>query len=163
MIVAERLTPEGFAAFGDVVSAGLKAGSSANQGTAVRFDWCAELFNGRDAARPNLAVFRSAPQKLPFTVRLLERHPFSSQAFLPMVCGRFLIMVAPDLSGVPDASRLRVFVCGPGQGINYHVGVWHHPIVALDVPAEFAMLSWEDGTPQDCVEHHFDAPLQVSV
>src|SRR5688572_22021521 len=93
---AERLSPEGFAPFGDVVSAGLKAGAAANQGTAVRFDHSAQLTNLRPGAVPNLAVFRSKPQSLPFRAKLLERHPQSTQAFLPLICQRFLVIVAPD-------------------------------------------------------------------
>ncbi len=158
-IRATPLSVEGFAPFGDVVSAGLRAGSSANQGTAVRFDRCAKLATTRAGASPNLAVFRAAPQALPLTVKLLERHPCSSQAFLPLTCARFLVIVAPAREdGAPDLDGLCAFVCGPGQGINYHAGVWHHPIVALDAPAELAMLAWEDGTAQDCVEHPFAAP-----
>lgn len=163
-IVARPLTAEAFAPHGDVVSAGLKEGSSANQGTAVRFDWSAKLESDRAGARPNLAVFRSVPQPLPFTVKLLEHHPHSSQAFLPMICARFLVIVAPTASGGgPDASRVDAFVCGPGQGVNYHRATWHHPIIALDAPAEFAMLAWEDGSPGDCVERRFAEPLQVRV
>ncbi len=153
-VAALPLTVDAFAPFGDVVSAGLKAGQSANQGTAVRFDWCAGLETTRADARPNLAVFRSVAKVLPFEVTLLERHPCNTQAFLPMVTTRFLIVVAPDdAGGGPDVAGLRAFVCGPGQGINYRRAVWHHPIIALDGPAEFAMLAWEDGTPRDCEEH----------
>lgn len=164
VVRARPLTVEGFAPWGDVVSAGLRAGSAANQGTAVRFDRCARLSSTRPGAAPNLAVFRSAPQPLPLTVRLLERHPCSTQAFLPMRCARFLVIVAPTRpDGAPDAARLEAFVCGPAQGINYHPGVWHHPIVALDAPADFAMLAWEDGGAEDCVEHPLDEPLIVDV
>lgn len=161
---AVPLSVEGFRGFGDVVSAGLRQGKGANQGTAVRFDGSAALDNRRPDARPNLAVFRCMPQAVPFTVKLLEKHPASTQAFLPMVCRRFLIMVAPALhNGTPDVAGLRAFVCGPGEGINYHADVWHHPIIALDAPAEFAMLAWEAGTPLDCVEHPLEEPLQVLV
>ena len=164
MIRARPLTAEAFAPFGDVVSAGLKAGSSANQGTAVRFDWSAKLDSDRAGARPNLAVFRSTPQPLPFTVKLLEHHPHSSQAFLPMVCARFLVIVAPTArDGGPDVSRVEAFVCGPGQGVNYHRGTWHHPIIALDAPAEFAMLAWEDGSVGDCVERTLAPHLEVVI
>jgi ureidoglycolate lyase len=163
-LVARPLTPEAFAPFGDVVSAGLKAGASANQGTAVRFDWSAKLESGRPGAKPNLAVFRSVPQPLPFTVKLLEHHPQSSQAFLPMRCSRFLVCVAPTApEGGPDLDGLVAFVCGPGQGVNYHQGVWHHPIIALDTPAEFAMLAWEDGGKEDCVVRQFSTPVSVVV
>lgn len=164
MILAKPLTAEAFAPFGDVVSAGLRSGSSANQGTAVRFDWSAALVNARGAAKPNLAVFRSTPQPLPFTVKLLERHPHSTQAFLPMICARFLVCVAPTASdGGPDVSQLRAFICGPGQGINYRPGCWHHPIIALEGPAEFAMLAWEDGSPGDCEERALSEPVSVVV
>lgn len=162
---AEPLTAAAFAPFGQVVCAGgPAAGKAANQGTAVRFDWAAALENTRPEARPNLAVFRSLPPPLPLSLRLLERHPCSSQAFLPLVCSRFLVCVAPSAAdGSPDLAGLRVFVAAPGQGINYRLGVWHHPIVALDAPAEFAMLAWEDGGCDDCVEHWFPAPISVSL
>lgn len=150
-LICEPLTPEGFGPFGDVLSAGLGQGLSANQGTAVRHDWAAALESRRPGARPNLSIFRASPQTLPFEVKLLERHPASTQVFLPLVCTRYLVVVAPTLpSGDPDLAGLKAFLCGPGQGINYACGTWHHPMVALDTPAELAMLAWEDGTRGDC-------------
>lgn len=158
----EPLTREGFAPFGDVLSAGLGEGTSANQGTAVRFNWAAALENRRNGARPNLAIFRSTPQSLPFKVKLVERHPHSTQVFLPMVCSRYLVVVAPNLpDGGPDLTRLRAFLAKPGQGINYAAGTWHHPMVALDVMSEFAMLAWEDGGPGDCEVHPISEQIVV--
>jgi len=162
-VVAVPITPEAFAPFGDVVSAGLGAGKSANQGTAVRCDWSAALESTRPAARPNLAVFRSLAKSLPFDLRLLEKHPCSTQAFLPMVCTRYLVCVAPALAdGSPDVARLVAFRCNPGQGVNYHRDVWHHPILALDGPADFAMLAWEDESALDCVEWPLAEPVLVT-
>jgi len=161
-VYAQPLHPQAFAPWGDVVSAGLREGISANQGTAVRFDWSAALETTRPGAKPNLAVFRSSPKSLPFAVRLLERHPCSSQVFLPLICTRFLVCTAPTLAdGSPDVANLQAFLCGPGQGINYHLGVWHHPIVALDAPAEFAMLAWEDGGALDCIEFPLTDAIQI--
>lgn len=157
------LTAEAFAPFGRVVSAGLVPGASANQGTAVRFDFCAELTSTRDGARPNLAVFRAVAKSLPFEVVLLERHPCSTQVFIPMVVARYLVCVAPTLpDGAPDVAGLRAFVCLPGQGVAYAPGTWHHPVVALDSPGEFAMLAWEDGSPLDCEVRALGAPVRVS-
>jgi ureidoglycolate lyase len=159
---AEPLTVDAFRPFGSVVSAGLSAGASANQGTAVRFDFCAPLASTRPGARPNLAVFRSTMKTLPWPLRLFERHPCSTQTFLPMVCRRYLIAVAPTLGdGSPDVAHARAFLCRPGQGISYGVGVWHHPILALDDDADFAMLAWEDGTALDCVEFPLVDPVVV--
>jgi len=163
-LVAQPLTAQAFAPFGQVVSAGLSQGAAANQGTAVRFDWSAALASARPGARPNLAVFRALPQALPFAVKLLEQHPYSTQAFLPMVCSRLLVIVAPTAAdGGPELSGLTAFVAGPGQGVNYGVGTWHHPIVALDMPAELAMLAWEDGGPGDCVERALAAQVAIEV
>lgn len=156
------LTAEAFAPFGRVVSAGLTSGISANQGSAVRFDHCAPLINTRPAATPNLTVFRSTPRRLPLDMTLLERHACSTQVFVPMVVSRYFVCVGPTAAdGTPDLSQLRAFVCAPGQGIAYAPGVWHHPMVALDAPAEFAMLVWEDGSPVDCELFHLPQPIRV--
>ncbi|WP_224250001.1 ureidoglycolate lyase [Hyalangium gracile] len=160
---AQPLTREAFAPFGDVIGLDLGGGSSANQGTATRYDRIARLTSSRPEAQPNLAVFRSVAKALPFEVRLVERHPCSTQMFVPLACQRFLVVVCPsDERGEPVLSELRAFLCGPGQGVNYHAGVWHHPIIALDGPAEFLMLAWEDGTARDCEERPLSAPLRVT-
>lgn len=160
---ARPLTREGFAPFGDIIGLELSGGTSANQGTATRFDWVAKLASSRPEAKPNLAVFRSVAKRLPFEVRLLERHPCSSQMFVPMACQRFLVVVCPeDARGEPDLARLCAFVCGPGQGVNYRPGLWHHPIIALDGPADLLMLAWEDGTARDCEERPLATPLLVT-
>jgi ureidoglycolate lyase len=160
---AQPLTREAFAPFGDVIGLELGAGSSANQGTATRYDRIAQLTSTRPEAQPNLAVFRSVAKALPFEVRLVERHLCSSQMFVPLSCRRFLVVVCPsDARGEPDLSQLRAFLCGPGQGVNYRAGVWHHPIIALDGPAEFLMLAWEAGTALDCEERLLSTPLRVT-
>jgi len=161
-LVVAPLTPEALAPFGDVVSAGLGAGASANQGTAVRFDWTARLESTRAGARPNLAVFRSVARTLPIEITLLEKHPCSSQTFLPLICARFLVCVAPALhDGSPDLDGLVALLGTPGQGVSYHRDVWHHPIVALEEPADLAMLAWEDGGPLDCVEFPLREPVRI--
>lgn len=162
VVIAEPLRAETFAAFGEVIGAGPGDGRDVNLGTAVRFDWAASLESTRPAARPNLAVFRAMPQALPFTVTLVERHPHSTQVFLPLRASRWLVCVAPALpDGGPDAANLRAFLARGDQGINFRRGVWHHPIFVLDAPAEMVTLVWEDGTEQDCVEHVLAEPLEV--
>lgn len=162
MIHARPLDADAFKPFGRVISAGLQAGSAANQGTAVRFDFTTELVSTRPEAKANLAVFRSTARTLPLEVVLLERHPCSTQVFLPMVVTRYLVCVAPNLAdGSPDLSQLQAFICGPGQGVAYAPGTWHHPMVSLDTQAEFAMLAWEDGGPRDCEVQKLASPVLV--
>jgi ureidoglycolate lyase len=150
-LLVQPLSVAAFAPFGQVVSAGLQLGSSANFGTAERFDFCADLRSTRPGARSNLAVFRSTARQLPLEVKVLERHPCSTQVFLPMISSRYLVCVAPTLpDGGPALDGLQAFVCVAGQGVAYAPGTWHHPMVSLDTDAEFAMLVWEDGSPLDC-------------
>jgi ureidoglycolate lyase len=95
-------------------------------------------------------------------MRLLERHPCSSQAFIPLRCSRYLVIVAPsEPDGTPRWSALRAFVARPGQGINYAPGTWHHPFTALDTAADLAMLAWEDGSARDCEEVPLPEPITV--
>lgn len=162
---ARPISPEAFAPFGEVVSlARLDQAKSANQGTGVRLDYVANLVNARPHARANMVVFRGAAQKLPLQMKLLEKHPHSSQTFLPLKCERYLVCVAPTgTDGAPDLKGLVAFICEGGQGINYAPGTWHHPMMALDTDGEFAMLVWEDQSAQDCVEWPLPFPIEVSL
>lgn len=142
--------------FGDVVMAEPAGGANANQGTATRFNRQASLENLRPGgAAPNVAVFRCAPRAVPCSVRLLEKHPLSTQLFVPMCVARYLVVVA--LGGdAPDLASARAFMADGEQGISYRPGVWHSPLLALDREALFTCLIWEANDAADCVEHLLD-------
>ena len=140
-ITAQPLEASAFAPFGQVLEA---------EGGRIRQDRAATVFNGRDEAEPNLAVLCPKPGALPLHVRKLERHPLSSQTFIPLQVSRYLIAVCPQKpDGIPDVEALRAFIAREGQGINYNSGVWHHPLTVLDSPATLAMLFWQDGSATD--------------
>ncbi len=145
------LTREAYAPYGEVIAAGSDGeGSAANQGTARRFDRLAPLENLRAGATANVCVFRSTPwTERPVPIRLLEKHPKSTQAFVPMNATRFLVVVATG-GARPDSSTLAAFVATGVQGVTYRPGVWHHPLIALDHVTDFACVVWEDGTGDDC-------------
>ena len=153
-LIAQPLTPEAYAPFGDVVMAAPhgEPGKPANLGTARRFNDLARLQNLRgERARLNVCHFRSQPQQtFPFEVRLLEKHPVSSQLFVPMNAQRYLVIVAPG-EDAPDLRRAAAFVANGTQGVSYHPGVWHHPMIALDAQTDFACLVYEDDGEDDCV------------
>ncbi|KAJ2681691.1 hypothetical protein H4R19_007288, partial [Coemansia spiralis] len=94
-ILVEPLTIESFRPYGDVIQLeGQRNVIVANQGTARRVNHIARLENLREAsapavqsARANMCIISSAPRPTVggrFEVTLLERHPFSSQVFLPI-------------------------------------------------------------------------------
>ncbi|KAL1925138.1 uncharacterized protein VTP21DRAFT_21 [Calcarisporiella thermophila] len=166
-IFAEALSAEAFAPFGQVIQPHQQQKTNgvtaANQGTANKHHHVARVYNGRpESADANLCVYECKPQKMPFHVKLLERHPHSTQAFIPIESGRYLVVVAlKGLGDEPDLSTLRAFVATDRQGISYNEGVWHHPIVALDRNANFACLVFEDGSAGDCVEVALDKGVTV--
>ncbi|MFM7422520.1 MAG: ureidoglycolate lyase, partial [Alphaproteobacteria bacterium] len=80
----------------------------------------------------------------------MERHEFSSQSFIPMEAGRWLVLVAPHgVDGKPDMEKARAFLARPDQGVTYGANVWHHPSTVFDREARFAVFRWKDGTSAD--------------
>jgi len=149
----EPLDALAFSRYGDVIEAGGDARHrTINEGFAERFDDLARLDTQRHQGRPVLSVFRAKPRALPLQLRLVERHLLGSQAFVPLLPQRFLVVVAPA-GPAPSATELRCFMTKPGQGVNYAAGTWHHPLIALDEGGDFLVI--DRGGPQageDCEE-----------
>lgn len=138
MLVAEAITAEAFAPFGQLVTRPAAAGQSS--------DLIAELTNLRAHAGPKLSVVAVAAADMPLDVTQMERHIHSSQAFIPIDCDQYLILVAPHgEEGMPDAAQLRAFVVPGDVGINYKADTWHHPIKTLGRIGTFAVLTFIEG------------------
>ncbi len=156
MIVAEALTADGFAAFGQVLS-GLDSGPE-------RHDFAALVQNARPDARLNIAFVRTALDAVPVTLRLLERHAYSHQLFVPMRDTQQLVVVCGALdSGEPDIGQLRAFVSAGNQAVNYAAGTWHAPRMAIAGSGEFIMARWDDGGPEDTHFRDLDTTVEISV
>lgn len=125
LIPATRLEPSTFAPFGEVVQNPATHNGvpqhlesvSANQGTATKWLDVSHMQNSyalgpsRKAAGVVVNMFVCEPRELEeqdgrkvFPVKVLERHPFTPQMFVPLgVCpnkksARYLVIVAPTLS-----------------------------------------------------------------
>jgi allantoicase len=150
------LTPEAFAPFGNVIQAyadhnaaprGIKI-TPANQGTASKFHKLALLdasYPAEAGATQALSIYRCNPLPIggengEWEVKVLERHPFTTQAFIPMgavgslgyredgledIGNGYLVVVAKNgPRGEPDLKTLSAFVASPAQGIMYNTAVW---------------------------------------
>ena len=149
-----------FAPFGDVLSFDPAKALLVNGGNALRSNLPARL--ACSTGEPRLALYRVEAQRLPLTIAVMEHHPNSSQAFMPLAAERFLVVVAPTAAdGSPDVLRCEAFVGQRGQGFNYYAGVWHAPIVALDAGGDFLMLIWEQGVSTDCRVQRLSRPIQI--
>lgn len=113
-------------------------------------------------SKPALNFVRVSPPALPLKLTFLERHPLSTQSFLPLEAKRYLVCVTPSLAdGMPDLSKLKAFAAEGRQGVTYRAGVWHTPITALDRDATFAVLMWVCGRDTEFAD--FDRPVELSL
>ena len=152
----QPLTAQAFAPFGDVLEARGEPDRIINQGLCGRFHDLARM----DFAdgRAGISLFKAEPRVLPMTLEMVERHPDGSQAFLPMSEAPFLVVVAPDAGGRPG--RPLAFVTEPGQGVNYHRGVWHGVLAPLTAPGLFAVVD-RIGEGPNLEEHWFDTAHEI--
>lgn len=159
----EALTAAAFAGFGEVVEVPEQGGRLINSGTAWRFDDVAALALDKNGGRALLSLFRVQPASLPLRCTRLERHPVSSQLFLPIGSRPFLVVVAHGHTA-PDPATLRVFITNGHQGVNYAPGTWHHPAIALDTVTDFLVLGRADARPDDnCDELPFPGEAVVEI
>ncbi len=149
MIPAEPLCPESFLPFGQVLESPTEC-SRAFYNEAIE--------NARVNAKVNLSIASITPlSKFPFEIQQMERHPWSSQTFIPMKVSRYLIIVAPDgTEGEPNMDEARAFLASGGQAITYRRAVWHHGMTVLDETATMAVLMWCDGGNGDGDEEFVD-------
>jgi ureidoglycolate lyase len=154
VIKLEAVTAEAFAPFGQLLPA-RKAGEA-------RLELIEELQNLRPTAKPRLSLAAVAPTALPLIAVEMERHVFSSQAFVPVDCESFLVLVAPHgEGGGPDVGGLRAFRVPGHVGVNYRADTWHHPLTALERPARFVVLTFVDGSATD--EQFVKLPEPVTI
>ncbi|TCD71588.1 Allantoicase [Steccherinum ochraceum] len=195
-IPALALTPEAFAPFGQVVQAYPDVNAvpsprstkitGANQGTATKYHKLAPLVSSYPAhvgATAGLSVYHCKPIPLEsggiWPVKLLERHPCTNQAFIPMGSGtaiefegdtgkettgqgRYLVIVALTTEDdKPDLKSLRAFVASANQGIVYNTGVWHHPMAVVEGPMDFTCVETQagNGDPLDCEIFNLDTTV----
>ncbi|KAG0151332.1 hypothetical protein CROQUDRAFT_36949 [Cronartium quercuum f. sp. fusiforme G11] len=164
------LTRAGFAPFGSTIEAYDDSRTwppsirhkTVNFGSAEKYNNVAQLVtittpNGLQPA-PNFCVFSCKPwprtDDNKWALKGLERHPYSSQSFVPLGAGtgRYLVVVGLDNgTGKPDLGNLRGFMAQVGQGISYEPNVWHAPLIAVDQSMDFACVVYETGVAEfDC-------------
>ncbi|KAG5941923.1 hypothetical protein E4U59_001467 [Claviceps monticola] len=164
---------------------------SANQGFAIQYRHVAPIRNLYDQApsgveaTPIMSMFVCSARQLLhtdddpahdiFPVRILERHPFTTQTFSPLAstaCA-YLVIVAPSLPpreekvrlpvpvgqglpgrGLPDLRGLRAFMASGAQAVVYGAGTWHAPMVVLGragTTLDFVVSQFASGVPiEDC-------------
>ncbi|KAI1820501.1 ureidoglycolate hydrolase [Xylaria intraflava] len=207
-ITALPLTREAFAPFGQVIANPrpghgpanttpeaiadgiLPYGAiSTNQGTAIQYRDIAsmrDLYDEAPSAQragPRMTMFVCGARTLVsggVKVQVLERHPFTSQTFIPLTADgskRYLVVVAPTAGdvtddqlqgmpaphgeglpgrGLPALPGLKAFLATGDQAVTYGAGTWHAPMIALgpeNSTVDFVVVQFANGVPvEDCQE-----------
>ena len=142
MIVPAPIDLASFRPFGDYVK---------RPATTGRVDCGRDLETNRTDARP--CVFLTSLEPTTGThirVSEMERHQFSSQTFVHMSGGRWLIVVCPpDATGGPDIAAAQAFIAGPNDVVTYKPDTWHHSLTVLDAPSCHAVVMWRNGSRTD--------------
>ncbi|KAI4166823.1 MAG: hypothetical protein LQ343_007724 [Gyalolechia ehrenbergii] len=196
------LTQSTFAPFGNVIECPLPSSISnlpspppkspdvilANQNTALKYldvTLMRNLYESAPSKVPAKAVMNmfscfprtlrkssTLPARELFDVEILERHPYTTQTFIPLSSfhpesssrSRYLVVVAPtlpltpdssfDASGPPDLHNLQAYWANSGQAVTYGAGTWHAPMVVVgEARIDFVVAQFANGVgEEDCQE-----------
>ena len=156
----QLLTGERFAPYGDVIETGPDRLAPMNEARFDRFDdLCRVATDTAGRVAVSIARCRVATA-LPYRFDVVERHPHGSQAFVPLGHWQFVVVVAPPAETV-NATDLRAFFTNGRQGVNYHQGTWHMPLIAFEAGQEFLVIDRAGDTP-NCDEHSLDETITVA-
>jgi ureidoglycolate lyase len=159
-IIPKTLTRKNFSTFGDVIEVDHKAKNfSINEGFTQRYHDLAQVDVTEENGRTLINIFRSTPLEQPVAIKMMERHPLSSQAFIPMGQQSYLVVVAPK--GKLDITKIEVFLASSNQGVNYHKGTWHHYCLALHQVSDFVVVD-RGGIGDNCDVIKLDGSLVIA-
>ena len=148
-----KINRSNFAIYGDLISAEDIDPIDINAGYAKRFDDLADLNTSKDEGKTVVSIFSALKRIFPMTVDMMEKHPLSSQAFIPMKETTFLSFVAPP-GDFPEISKIQSFIVPPKVGINYKPGIWHFPLISTE-DTNFLVID-RKGNGKNLIIHKFE-------
>ena len=143
------LSAEAFAPYGEVLDASGAPTGFANGG-AIEVHRDISAIDIAPEGRVCVSVVRAKGATLPLRLEVMERHPLGSQVIAPLGDGHMLVVVAPH--GPLDPARIIAFRASPG--------VWHHPLIVLDVAADFIVID-RGGKEANCEEAYLLESLRL--
>ena len=195
-LVAKHISKESFLPYGWLISPDHEIGQlseqnqpltpNANQGSAIKISSVSGVQNTSSSIVPNINIFRcftkgsvTSNSDLIIDISVLEKHPQSSQTFIPIgvkSCHISHIVVTalthPSKPDEPDLSTLKAFICSGNQGVTYGKSVWHAPMIAIAMDTstsyiDFTVLIYEVEADEhhelNCVEYHYKHPHKILV
>ena len=152
------LTQAAFAPFGDVIETSGNDSYFINNGNCSRFHNVSQPTVDASGVT-GISLFEAKHYAFPITLKLLERHPLGSQAFIPMSDKPYLVIVAADIAGKPDTPF--VFITNGKQGVNYSKNTWHGVLTPIYQTALFAVVDYI-GTENNLEEYDLPKPYTIT-
>ena len=195
-LVAEYISKESFLPYGWVISPDDEIGKlskenkpffrNANQGSAIKISAVSVVQNTSTELVPNLNIFRcftkgilTSHSELVIDVPALEKHPNSSQTFIPVGVksidiSHIVVTALPHQlkSNEPDLNTLKAFICRGNQSVTYGKGIWHAPMIAVAMDknrsyVDFTVLIYEVNDSEhpelNCMEQYYKDPHKILV
>ena len=129
IIKPKKITRKNFQKFGDLISVKKKKSININDGYAKRFDNLCRINTSSKKGKTIMSIFSAKKRKFPMNIKMMEKHPLGSQAFVPMNETTFLVFVAPK-GKRPNTKKIESFIVPKQTGINYKPGIWHFPLIS---------------------------------
>lgn len=149
-IKAQPLSAAAFKPYGDVIEVNDQCTHfEINQGNCVRYHDLANIDVEEQGGQAIVSLFQAKPMQEPFFIKVMERHPLASQAFIPLNGQRYLVIVGQ--AGDFNPLELQAFIAEPGQGVNYARGTWHHYCLPLEKDSQFLVID-RGGEGDNCDE-----------
>jgi len=126
-----KISRSNFSSYGDLISTDDISPININEGYAKRFDNLANLDTSKDSGKTIVSIFSALKRTFPMKIHMMEKHPLSTQAFIPMKETTFLAFVAPSGES-PEIDKIQSFIIPPKIGINYKPGIWHFPLISTE-------------------------------
>ena len=148
-----KINRSNFAIYGDLISDNDISSMDINAGYAKRFDNLADLNTSQDGGKTIVSIFSALKRVFPMSIDMMEKHPLSSQAFIPMKETTFLSFVAPP-GKFPEINKVQSFIIPPKTGINYKPGIWHFPLISTE-DINFLVID-RKGKGENLIIHKFE-------
>jgi len=129
IIKPKKITRKNFKKFGDVISTKKIKSININDGYAKRFNDLCRINTSSKKGSTIVSIFSAKKRKFPMNIKMMEKHPLGSQAFIPMNETTFLVFVAPK-GKKPNTKKIKSFIVPKQTGVNYKPGIWHFPLIS---------------------------------
>ena len=127
----KKISKDNFSKFGQLISTQGIESQNINEETTKSFYDLVNIEIYGDDKQCRVNIFKSIKRIFPLEINMLENHPLSSQAFIPLQKTNFIVVVAP-VSDKPDLNLIEAFHVSPEEGINFKPKVWHFPLIATE-------------------------------